>query len=414
MVTHSWVELDTTLSPTKGSTKLHAELLKENPDQINFGQGREKQEPDEEIRPQWQGTSSTAYHVETGGPAASREAMADFVHRYYGVPANTDNTFIIQANGRSALARLLSVMTRRHLDSGASDRPSVWIDDLHWPMYTDVIKNNGQIPVTDLTRQEKFVTRIMNFPNNPLGLAYSTEGLRDFHEDQTCYMHHQPGAVSLNLFDSPYGYADAPNEKGPNFLGPNYEEIVGLGDAPDRLWGFAISFSKSDAMAQPGLTVIVVHPAIAKELGNALSADNGLSYDAGLMNDLPRTFGPDHDGKRLAHYGSLRGKYMTNFQFMQEIGLPLMEDCQPCMTSVLKVHDLIGKYITTDHHGTKPISSVAKLVEAAANVAGVTTVAQHEKLQLVRLANSEDPKNFAEGARRLNEFLQRVRTGPCL
>jgi hypothetical protein len=122
-----WITLDPTVSPTSASGKLCYQLAQRGDNPINMGQGNEIEVPPEDIRPHWQGQSGPAYNIDVGGPKASKEAMARMLHDFYGIPADGDNTFVLQSNGRSGLLNLLSVVTRRADVANSSIRPVVYM-----------------------------------------------------------------------------------------------------------------------------------------------------------------------------------------------------------------------------------------------------------------------------------------------
>ncbi len=409
MTTQPWISLNRDASATAGAVQLFEALKAAGAVPINLGQGREIDAPPEDIRPHWQGKSDTAYNTEVGGPAATREAMADFLGRFYGMPADANNTFVLQAQGRSGLARILAILTRRHIQFNDFRIPLVGIQDLHWPMYADVIKHSGQHPVVlselhkDSMPPPSFFASIENDPNNPTGAMKTLaehQALRDKDKKEV------PESIQhYRIYDMPYGYAGLPRE-GDNYIGPDYAQFISKEESSVRPWAIVVSFSKSDAMAQPGLCVIVVHPSLIKDMKTILTTDGGLSYDHGLMDALPNAFGEDADAVRLDHYAALRAKYTTNRHCMEALNFPLLPGA-PCMTAALDVTELLGKRVATESFGSHDVATVQDLVELLANAAGVVTVAQNQTI--LRVALAQKPEQFEQGAKRLNQIFAQLR-----
>ncbi len=254
------------------------------------------------------------------------------------------------------------------------------------------------------------MSAIVNDPNNPTGKMMTEDEHRALRQtDKGMYgadvKHHR-------FYDGPYMYAGKPNEAGPNYIGPNYSNFINGSDPADKPWAIVVSFSKSDAMANPGLCALVVHPSLKKDLQTVLLANNGIGYDLGLMGALPQAFGEANDKARLKHYAHLRSKYMTNRELMEKLDFPLLPG-DPCMTAVVDVSDFLGRRLAADKFGMREIKTVSDLVEALGNVAGVVTVAQNER-GLLRFALSARPDTFAEGAHRVRELFNNLRHAPKL
>ncbi|HCM84386.1 MAG TPA: aminotransferase class I/II-fold pyridoxal phosphate-dependent enzyme [Alphaproteobacteria bacterium] len=391
----TWVGLNPDKSPTAASVQLLKDLEAIGEKPINLGQGREIENCPEDILPkQILMSTNSAYNVDAGGPANVRETIAAHLEHFYGMPATGANTFVLQTQGREGLDAILSLLT---------PGKSVCMDELHWPMYDDIVAKHNFVTVDSLDRDVADAA-ITNSPNNPTGKNLS---LKELIANRAQLL---PGA--LDIYDTPYGYAAPDNPDGRSVRAPNYKAF--LHPEHNRPWAIVVSFSKSHGTATPGLCAVVVHPSLVAKMSKILTSGIGLAYAPEFFAEVAKGFAPEKNDIHHAHFNRLRGKYIKNRITMDDLGLPLLAG-DPGMTAAIDVTQVLGatgRKLITDTHGERDIRNIEDLVEAGANLAKVVTVAQAKSV--LRVALAAKPENFGEAATRLNNLFTQLRGAPRL
>lgn len=406
----SRIRYDRSLSATAAATKFNKELEAAGRSPINLGQGRETERAPDAIFPK-EGlplVSSPEYNV-----MAARAVAAGWVERFMGIPATGDNTFIIQAPGRDGLGRALAFAATQVNPTAAG----VYIPELHWPMYTDVVAGvrgtaigtygtpdaAGLTDVVNPTADGKALNPlaiIINSPQNPTGKIYSPEAMQGI-ANQIGVDNVDPinGKVSA-ILDVPYFYAASPtNDDEVHYLDCGYEALT-KSDSPTP-WFAVISLSKALGTANHGLTFIVVHPDYAKAFSRALTAGNGVGFSPELLKQVEKTFTPEFDETHLGHFAGLRDKYAINFESIKlYFDEDKIVDGDPGMTALLTLPDLMGKTVPSSEGEPWEINSVADFLEYMGNEHGVVAVdngVDKEGRFLVRVALAQNPLKFQEG-----------------
>ena len=210
----SWVPYDPNKSPVQASLAAVAALEAQGVKVIKMHQGAEESVPKAlaDLR-EYKGSFSPLYNNTLPG----RKEAAQFVRTFFGLPADENNTFLEQHNGRNSLARAWRMSTRPFIR--AKMEPAAILPRLHWPMYQDVVldanvehqitydlKRNGL--VNDIAHktgrflEEKSKSRGLavyasNLPANPTGLASSPKEMKDIQ-------------IFLNRFNESYAQEGLP------------------------------------------------------------------------------------------------------------------------------------------------------------------------------------------------------------
>jgi len=423
-----FVSWNDTISATEAAVQFNTDLVTAgHEDVLNLGQGREIWEPSESLFPKgYDGTHGTAYNADAAGSVKLRKAAADYVKFFLGIPANQDNTFVLQQNGRSVLSVMLTLASTENVKANGVGLP---ID--RWPMYDVIVKTKvraGSIEeyesptgskleaeISSLLKSNKLFSFVTNTPHNPTGKNYSIGYMEALGKElDEINRNAKDGDKTWHILDIPYFYAQEPD---PDPSAPYFKSglhHVTKQDSPTP-WAAIISESKA-LMANPGLCILVVRPDMAAAVKKALSSSIGVSYDKNFFAQVEICFDPSVYGEHAAHYGALREKYIENRETLQKNLPEQLVDGDPGMTALTIMKNVLDKKVVyKPPSGIKRsavIDSSVRLAEYFGNVAEVVTVpngTDNEGNPKLRFALAQDPKNFSKAMLRITKAYNLLR-----
>ena len=408
-----YIAIDPALSPTAGSTALANKLAGAS---FNAGQGRAG--PDQQADALW-GTAglipNTARDIDTKyalDRVDLRAVAAAWMQRMMGLPSTAKNTFVLNTLGRDVLGLCLQFAHAR------STGNTLFMPEYRWPMYDILAKNMRGVKTATYanpteggdwnTLEDKgdSFAAIINTPHNPTGAVYSKAAMQRL------------GAVMGDrhlLLDNPY-YGALPRAAGDGpYLDGGLEALCTANAATP--WYHVVSGSKFLGTATPGLTVLTVHPDLAKDMQPFLLARNLISYPVGLYDTALRLFAPANDATHLAHYATMSGVFATNRATLERIFGDAVMPGGAGMTSLLDFRnvDLLGRVVQTDVFGEVKVMDMFDLVSYLANpcfhdACGVVTVANGDRL--LRIAQPGKPADFTAAMERLHRGIERLLASP--
>lgn len=408
-----YIAIDPTLSPTAGSTALANTL---GARAFNAGQGRAG--PDQQADALW-GTHglipNTARDIDTKyalDRADVRGAAAAWMQRMMGLPATAKNTFVLNTLGRDVLGHCLQFAHAR------SSGNTLHMPEYRWPMYDILAKNMRGVktalyanPTEDgdwntLADKTDSFAAIVNTPHNPTGAIYSKAAMARLGDVM--------GDRHL-LLDNPYYGALPRNAGNGSYLDGGLEVLCTANAATP--WYHITSGSKFLGTATPGLTILIVHPDLAKDMQPYLLARNLISYPVGFYDAALRLFAPENDATHLAHYATMSGVFAANRATLERIFGDAVMPGGAGMTSLLdfRTTDLLGREVTTALYGKIAVRDMFDLVSYLANpcfedACGVVTVANGDRL--LRIAQPGKPEAFTAAMERLHRGIERLLAAP--
>lgn len=412
----AYIALKRELSPTAAAVQFFNAI----PDAVNLGQGREVDEPAGRLGALLKAElkSSSKYNSAPGGEMAVREAAAAWMARFLGLPAQGANTFVIQQLGREGLAHAMKAAALKH-EAGAK----IIVPETRWPM-VDEIAGDERMPMVEykvvrdgLSEEiEKAIgaggdiaAAYFNYPHNPTGMHITAQENKKVMAALDSA--NAAGKNILRIDDLPY-FGGCPQNAGGKkpYLEVGYDGI--LDPEGKTLWIAIMSFSKAFGCANPGMSVLVVHPAIAAELSKRLTRTTGLAYVPDYFDHVREIFGEDNDAAVLEHFAALNKKYIANRKALEDAFGDRVQDGDPGMTSLLKVPaELFGRAVTCADGDVRTMADLNDIIEFLGNE-GVITV--NNGADLLRLAQAAHPDKFAEGVARLKAAFDKILHSPAV
>lgn len=408
----TYVPLKRELSPTAAAVQLFVAI----PTAVNLGQGREVDDPQGQIGDLLNATfhTSSKYNAAVGGPMLVRERAAAWVERFIGIPATAETTFIIQQLGREGLGHSMKVAALKH-----GPNTKAIVPDTRWPMVDEKLEDERMTPLEykcqrvgmaeelkDLLDNNKEVScAYFNFPHNPTGLWITAEENKKIQEalDDA----NKQGRNIVRIDDIPY-FGGCPQSASVPYLKTGYEEVL-KADSPTH-WSAIFSFSKAFGTANPGLTIMTVHPEIAAEVSKRLTRTTGLAYVPEFFDHVSKILCEQYDPEVLAHFKALHDKYAINRKTLEEMLGDMVLDGDPGMTSLVRVPaEVFGKAVICADGQTRTMNDLNDVVEFLGNE-GVITV--NNGTDLLRIAQAAHPDKFAEGVEKLQAALNKILESP--
>lgn len=424
----SYVALKRDLSPTAAAVKIFNDLSAANGNVINLGQGREIDDPDGKLGELLSAElkTTTKYNADTGGPETLRKTAGEWVSRFLGLPANSDNTFVLQQLGRESLGYAMGIAAHPHRGKGYI--PAMLVPETRWPVVNDKLDDEGMAPLSYPVARENFAAPLedliknageqviaaayFNFPHNPTSLEISDE-------ENTKIMAvleeaNKNGKEIIRIDDLPY-FGNCEQKNDGAFLKMGYEGVF-TGESITK-WACAISFSKALGTAQPGLSILVCHPELSDKLSKRLTRSSALAYVPQFFDNIGKILSPDMDKDVLAHFAGLRAKYIENRKYAETAFGENIVNGDPGMTSLVRVSkDAFGKNVTCSDGQNRPINDLNDVIEFLANEGVVTVNNGHEDdgTGLLRIAQAQHPDNFKKGIEILQAGLDKIKNAPSL
>lgn len=421
-----YVALKRDLSPTAAAVKIFNDLSAANGNVINLGQGREIDDPDGALGDLLSAgmKTTTKYNADTGGPVSLRETAAHWVSRFLGLPADADNTFVLQQLGRESLGYAMGIAARPHRGKGYI--PAMLVPETRWPVVNDKLDDEGMAPLDYPVARENFAAPVeqlvnntgdqviaaayFNFPHNPTGLEISdTENAKIMAVLDNA---NEAGKNIMRIDDLPY-FGNCAQKNGGAHLKTGYEGVLKT-DSPTR-WACAISFSKALGTAQPGLSIFVCHPALSDKISKRMTRSSALAYVPQFFANIETLLSPEMDKDVLAHFDKLRRKYIENRNFAEQAFGDNIVDGDAGMTSLIRVPaDLYGRTVSCSDGENRPVNDLNDVIEFLANEGVVTVNNGHEDdgTGLLRIAQAQHPENFRKGIEILQAGLEKIKAAP--
>ena len=402
------------LSPTSAATQFFNAI----PTAVNMGQGREVDDPKGKIGDLLKAplTTSSKYSVTPGGSMELREAAGAWMSRFMGLPADAENTFVIQELGREGLGYGFKI--------GALDNEpgaSAIVPDTRWPMIDEKLADErlGKLEyhvqrdgMADLIgglidgASKDVAACYLNFPHNPTGMHISVEENKKIMDvlDKA----NEGGRKIIRIDDIPY-FGGCPQNDSAPYLQTGYDGV--LSRESKTKWMAVMSFSKAFGTASPGLTVMVVHPDMAKDIYMRLYRACGLAFVPAFFDNVAQIFAPENDQEVLKHFAWFHEKYSTNRQVMVDTFGDMVLEGDAGMTSLIRVPaDVFGKAVTCSDGEVRTMNDLNDIIEFLGNE-GVITV--NNGKDLLRIAQAAHPDKFKEGVERLKAALDKILQSPC-
>ena len=409
----SYVALKRELSPTAAAVQFFNAI----PSAINLGQGREVDDPEGKIGDLLKADLKTSckYNSAPGGEMALRESAAEWVKRFIGIPATAQTTFLIQQLGREGLGHAMKVAALKN------DPDSITIlPDTRWPMVDEKLQDERlsaqeyKVQRTGMADEiegliknaDKTVASVyFNFPHNPTGM-FITESenkkimaVLDAANDKDAHI--------VRIDDIPY-FGGCDQQDSIPYLKVGYEGV--LTEESKTPWTAIFSFSKAFGTANPGFTIMVVHPSLAADVSKRLTRTTGLAYVPQFFEHMAEIFKPENDKEVLAHFAALNKKYKTNRAALEKALGNMVLEGDPGMTSLIEVpEELFGRAVECSDGQVRTMTDLNDIIEFLGNE-GVITV--NNGGRLLRLAQAAHPDQFVEGINRLKAAMDKIRNSP--
>lgn len=416
-----WHKIDHSLDPVEAAIELGKTMIGDKRDPVLFSVGSETEKitlPDNQGLDHCAIITSPSYNRQ-GGEYPVRKQAASWVKRFLGVPANENNTFILQQNGRVALAE--AFMTA----SIERDNPSILVPDLRWPMLSQKIAQarmkEHEYKIAREGTAAEIATKLQdfegigscisavytNYPHNPTGLAGSKQEialiiakLDEINANKTSQ------DKTFHIIDSPY-FAGCPQKDNGAYLYNPYEgNLAYKGQTP---WLMVLSFSKSFGVASPGISVVVTDESTQAEFDKQLVAGVGISYSPEFLQAACQVMRPENDEAVLEHFSSLRKKYKRNHGIVSNSLSRYMADGDPNLTAVLEFpKEVIGQEVKCSDGISRLVRDMNDLVEIFGNAGVVTVNCSTKDRNLVRLALSGQAETVQRGVNIIDDTVQRL------
>jgi aspartate/methionine/tyrosine aminotransferase len=431
-----WIPYDVNKSPVQASLAVATALEAQNVRIIKMHQGAEESVPKafSHLR-EYKGSFSPLYNNVLPG----RKETAQFVRTFFGLPADENNTFLEQNNGRNPLARAARMSTRPFIK--AKLEPAAITQQKRWPMYDDVmidanvehqimydLKRNGL--VNDIAfKTGKFLGEegknrglaifVSNLPANPTGYASSPEEMKNIESLLAAFNEYnaEKGLPKIvHIADDPYFGGLEQKDTGSVFKTPYEGNFKMDGITPSV---HVISFSKALGTARPGMTATVFTSSkMAKDYETAIKAGNAFSYDPAAMAAFTQMISEENYPALREHFQTaLRDKYIRNFGHVQKhLGAQLV-DGDPNMVCTIRIPpEALGQSIRCHDGERRTISNGREMAEYIANTYGAITVDQSLPGEpMLRLAlKLEDSGQIEEGVYKIAQAFDDLRNAPAL
>ncbi len=424
-----WIEINPDASPVQGAIELgkaiEAERAGNGPSLKKLSQGAETYSPEGELGKlfTFSDTASPQYNTDKGGPVETRVAAAEWVTRFFGIPADKNNTFVLQTNGRFALGMIDHIVAAPFKSMGMQpyqDQP-----DTAWPMTGAHAEFAGMGVITHKVEEGNFVNTMtrnatprqwyharggavsslyQNFPHNPTSSMIQTEEndqIIGFMEAVNKYARSQNLPPSALVIDNPYFMAcEQGNFRGAH-LNSGYNSV--LSTESETPWAAAFSLSKAYGTASLGTTIVVLHPKLAGKFRDAVTLFGpGVGYSPAHMQNMAKAFSPEKDNLSLAHMGKIADKYAQACDYMQgplgnaetKIGNIIVPGGVGMTRLIEYPESLEGKPYLCSDGVTRNIDG-PRIIEILANDFNALTV--HNGGRYIRLAYPGDPKDVRAG-----------------
>ncbi|MCC7305618.1 MAG: hypothetical protein IT558_05090 [Alphaproteobacteria bacterium] len=443
--TNTWIPLNREKSPVQASVQLVNDLKAAgHGDVVSLSIGAESEKPQGKIGQLLTvtGTCDPDYNSAVGGKPHIREAVAAWINRYLGMPATSQNTFLVPTNGRGLLNHAFHI-AKRHVPRGKD--ALLGLPDTSWPMVDESAEDSDLVPayyevIRGKLPQEVFKTAsryvvtpkgpyalaavYTNTPHNPTGIHIAASEMQRFMSNLNAYntmfaKSDRKGDVLvpeiMHIIDNPY-FAACPQQKTAPYLINGYETAL----TPDcrTPWMAAVSFSKAYGTARPGLSAFVVHNSLIKEVSARLSRNDGLSYFPELFENFAQVVHPNNDKESLEHFGKLAAKYSRNRQLADRYlgGMLRLVDGDSNMTALFEVpEDFLGKEVLCHDGQRRIVKDVNDIVEIAGNHSRIVPVNNSTdrdgvKRNYLRFALREsDPQKTEQAFSRIAKALNTIR-----
>ncbi len=353
-----------------------------------------------------------------GGEHSVRKQAASWVERFLGIPANENNTFILQQNGRVALSE--AFMTA----SVGRNNPSILVPDLRWPMLSQKIAQaRMQEHEYKIAREgiaSEITTKLQdfedmgsslsavytNYPHNPTGLAGSkqeialiTTKLNEINAGRT-----SPNRI-FHVIDSPYFAGCSQKDSGAYLYNPYEGNLAYKGQTP---WLMVLSFSKAFGVASPGISIVVTDESTQEEFDKQLVSGVGISYSPEFLQAACQVMMSENDSAVLEHFDVLRRKYKRNHGIVADGLNRYMADGDPNLTAVLEFPEaMIGQEVRCSDGISRSVRDMNDLVEIYGNAGVVTVNCSTKDRNLVRLALSGRAETIQRGVNVISDTVQR-------
>lgn len=409
----SYVALKRELSPTAAAVQFFNAI----PSAINLGQGREVDDPEGKIGDLLKADLKTSckYNSAPGGEMALREAAAGWVERFMGIPATGATTFLIQQLGREGLGHAMKVAALKN-DPGSL----MILPDTRWPMVDEKMEDErldaieykiqraGMAEEIDglIQKNGKKISCVyFNFPHNPTGMHITREENQKVMD--VLEAANASGNTIVRIDDIPY-FGGCDQQDNAPYLKLGYDGVLKADSKTP--WAAIFSFSKAFGTANPGLTIMVVHPSLATEVSKRLTRTTGLAYVPQFFGHVAEILKPENDKEVLGHFAALNKKYKENRKALEAaMGNSVIEG-DPGMTSLIEVpEELFGRTVTCSDGQARTMNDLNDIIEFLGNE-GVITV--NNGGRLLRLAQAAHPDQFVEGVNRLKAALDKIRNSP--
>ncbi len=409
----TYVALKRELSPTAAAVQFFNAI----PSAVNLGQGREVDDPEGKIGDLLKADLKTSckYNSAPGGEMALREAAAGWIERFMGIPATAATTFLIQQLGREGLGHALKVAALKKEPGSIAILP-----DTRWPMVDEKLEDErlgaaeykvqrkGMAEEIDTIIQKngkKVSSLYLNFPHNPTGMHITADENKKIMG--VLEAANASGNTIVRIDDIPYFGGCNQNAEAP-YLQLGYDGV--LSAESKTPWAAIFSFSKAFGTANPGMTIIVVHPSIAAEVSKRLTRTTGLAYVPAFFDHFAEILKPENDKDVLAHFAALNKKYKINRKALEEAMGNMVLEGDPGMTSLVEVpEELFGRTVSCADGQDRTMNDLDDIIEFLGNE-GVITV--NNGGRLLRLAQAAHPDQFVDGVNRLKAALDKIRNSP--
>lgn len=410
----SYVALKRELSPTAAAVQFFNAI----PTAVNLGQGREVDDPKGKIGDLLKAElkTSSKYNSAPGGEMELRESAAAWIERFMGIPATAATTFLIQQLGREGLGHAMKVAALKNDPGSIAILP-----DTRWPMVDEKLEDERltvaeyKVQRTGMAEEidgliakngKKISSVYFNFPHNPTGMHINKDENKKIMD--VLEKANGAGNTIVRIDDIPYFGGCDRNEGGTPYLKLGYDNVLTANSKTP--WAAIFSFSKAFGTANPGMTIMVVHPSIASEVSKRLTRSTGLAYVPEFFNHIAEILKPENDQAVLEHFGMLNKKYKTNRKALEDaMGNAVLEG-DPGMTSLIEVpEELFGRMVSCSDGQVRAMNDLNDIIEFLGNE-GVITV--NNGGRLLRLAQAAHPDKFVEGVNRLKDALDKIRNSP--
>ncbi len=270
-----------------------------------------------------------------------RNQTAFYVHNAYRVPATPENTFLLQALGRTAVdfayREAVHVATDRVLEGRTPfyGKHRLGISREHWGTLTALAQqshltshyyenrniNPDDAIITMLDELEakeqlhQMPAILLNYPLNPTSQTISLQQMsRVVHKVSEVNSRHN---LSMQLIiDVPYAFACAVhNDMRGTYLNTGLQHT--LDDVDNVPWTFIASTSKLLSMAKTGHTIMVVDKKRARDIGGKLCRTGvGLARVNQLSKNIANLLGGDKQDILWDRKAQVREKYTTDDQYL--------------------------------------------------------------------------------------------------